>query len=89
MATGVEELVDMLFDMIDEAKNAAFGGGKCVIERDKALDLLESSFPMCDTERVLITGNSGGGTASFYSACYDERIGLCAPSCALCSYEPS
>jgi len=41
MATGVEELVDMLFDMIDEAKNAAFGGGKCVIERDKALDLLD------------------------------------------------
>lgn len=41
MATGVEELVDMLFDMIDEAKNAMFGPGKCVIERDKALDLLD------------------------------------------------
>ena len=27
MATSVDELLDMLFDMIDEAKNAAFGGG--------------------------------------------------------------
>lgn len=41
MATSVEDLLDMLFDMIDEAKNAAFGGGKCVIERDKALDIIE------------------------------------------------
>lgn len=42
MATSVEELVDMLFTMIDEAKNAPLGGwGKCVVERDKALDLLE------------------------------------------------
>ena len=40
MATAVDELLDMLFDMIDEAKNAAFSGDKCVIERDKALDLL-------------------------------------------------
>jgi len=43
MATAVDELLDMLFDMIDEAKNAAFGGGKCVIERDKALDLIEDA----------------------------------------------
>ena len=55
----------------------------------KAIDLLASAFPVCDTEKVLITGNSGGGTASFYSACYDERIKLCAPSCAFCPYGPS
>ena len=55
----------------------------------KAIDLLGSAFPKCDTEKVLITGNSGGGTASFYSACYDERIKLCAPSCAFCPYGPS
>lgn len=41
MATSVNELVDMLFNMIDEAKNAPFSGEKCVIERDKALDLLD------------------------------------------------
>ena len=43
MATAVDELVDMLFDMIDEAKNATFSGGKCVIDRDKALDLIEDA----------------------------------------------
>lgn len=49
MATGVEELVDMLFDMIDEAKNAPLSSEKCIIERDKALDLLDdikAQFPV-------------------------------------------
>lgn len=55
----------------------------------KAIDLLEASFPKCDTEKVVVTGNSGGGTATFYSACYDERIKICAPSCAFCPYEDS
>lgn len=41
MATTVEELLNMLFDMIDEAKNAPLSSEKCVIERDKALDLVE------------------------------------------------
>ncbi len=55
----------------------------------KAIDLLAASFPKCDTEKVVVTGNSGGGTATFYSACYDERIKICAPSCAFCPYEDS
>lgn len=49
MATGVEELLDMLFDMIDEAKSLPLTSDKCIIERDKALDLLDdirSQFPM-------------------------------------------
>lgn len=41
MATSVEELVDMLFNMIDEARNAPLTPGKCLLERDKALDLVE------------------------------------------------
>ena len=55
----------------------------------KAIDLLAAAFPKCDTEKVVVTGNSGGGTATFYSACYDERIKICAPSCAFCPYEDS
>ena len=43
MATAVDELLDMLFDMIDEAKNATFSSDKCVIDRDKALDLIEDA----------------------------------------------
>ncbi len=49
MATNVEELVDMLFAMIDEAKNMPLSGDKCIIERDKALDLLDdikAQFPV-------------------------------------------
>jgi len=49
MATGVSELLDMLYEMIDEAKNVPLSSEKCVIERDKALDLLDdikAQFPM-------------------------------------------
>ena len=49
MASGLEELLDMLFEMIDEAKNAPLSSDKCVIERDRALDLIDdirSQFPM-------------------------------------------
>ena len=49
MATGVEELVDMLFAMIDEAKSVPLSSEKCIIERDKALDLLDdikAQFPV-------------------------------------------
>ena len=43
MATSVEELLNMLFDMVDEARNAPLSSEKCVIERDKALDLIEDA----------------------------------------------
>lgn len=49
MATGVEELVDMLFAMIDEAKSVPLSSEKCIIERDRALDLLDdikAQFPV-------------------------------------------
>ena len=42
-----------------------------------------------DLEKIMLTGISGGGTATFYAACYDERIAYCAPACAFCSYEAS
>ena len=53
MASGVEELLDMLFEMIDEAKRAPLSNDKCLIERDQALDLIDdirSQFPMELTE---------------------------------------
>ena len=49
MASGVEELLDVLFELVDEAKNVAFSSDKCVIERDRALDLIDdirAQFPM-------------------------------------------
>lgn len=41
MATSVDELVNILFEMIDEAKGVVLSPDKCQIERDKALDLLD------------------------------------------------
>ena len=49
MASGVEELLDILFEMIDEAKSVPLSSEKCMIERDRALDLLDdirAQFPM-------------------------------------------
>jgi hypothetical protein len=41
VAISVQELLDMLYEMIDEAKSPAFSSDKCVIERDRALDLID------------------------------------------------
>ena len=54
----------------------------------KAIDAI-AGFAECDLDKILITGSSGGGTASYYAACYDERIKLCAPSCSFCPYPES
>ena len=54
----------------------------------RVIDLLPE-FDFIDTEKILITGNSGGGTMSYYAACIDERIKISVPSCSFCSYEDS
>ena len=49
MATNVEELFDLLYEMIDEAKNVPLSSDRCMLERDKALDLLDdmrAKFPV-------------------------------------------
>ncbi len=62
--------------------------GERVWDVSRAIDAL-SNFDFLDLEDIVLTGNSGGGTATFYAACYDERIKLAAPSCAFCTYESS
>ena len=62
--------------------------GERMFDVSRAIDAL-SYFPECDLDKILITGNSGGGTMSFYAAAYDERIKLSVPSCAFCTYEDS
>lgn len=41
MASGIEELVNMLHDMISDAWALPFGAEKCLLERDKVLDLID------------------------------------------------
>ena len=62
--------------------------GERVWDVMRAIDMC-ATFPQVDTSRIVITGNSGGGTLSFYTACLDDRIKLCAPSCAFCTYKKS
>lgn len=54
----------------------------------RAIDILPF-FPECDTDKILIMGSSGGGTASYYAAAYDERIKICVPICSLCTFKES
>ncbi|MBR7117488.1 MAG: acetylxylan esterase [Clostridia bacterium] len=53
-----------------------------------AIDAL-GEFSEIDTDRVACMGNSGGGTATYYAACLDERIKVAMPSCSVCSFEQS
>ena len=62
--------------------------GERVWDVHKAIDLLDE-FPQCDKDKIMVLGCSGGGTAAYYSACYDERIKLCMSAVALCTYEKS
>ncbi len=62
--------------------------GERVWDISRAIDAL-SLFPECDMDKILITGNSGGGTSSYYGACFDERIKLSVPSCGVATYKMS
>ena len=41
MNSNIEELITALYDMIQDAKALPLGADKCIIERDKALDMLD------------------------------------------------
>ena len=62
--------------------------GERVLDVHYAIDVL-ANFNQLDLDNLIITGNSGGGTISFYAACFDERIKLSVPSCSFCSYKDS
>ena len=63
--------------------------GERVWDAMRALDAVTREFPSVDMDGIVCTGNSGGGTATYYLACLDERIAYAAPSCSVCSYETS
>jgi dienelactone hydrolase len=63
--------------------------GERVWDAMRILDAVLAHFPSLDERNIVCTGNSGGGTATYYLACLDERIAVAAPSCSVCSYEDS
>jgi len=52
----------------------------------RAIDVVCEQFPQIDSSKIAIMGNSGGGTAAFYSAALDTRIAAAMPSCAFSTY---
>ena len=56
----------------------------CVIDA-----MLENFGEVFDHDKIVLMGNSGGGTATYYTACLEERIALAMPSCAVCTYKHS
>ena len=59
--------------------------GERIWDISRAIDLLPN-FPEIDTERIACTGNSGGGTATYYAACMEERIKIAMPCCSVCNF---
>ena len=56
----------------------------------KLIDVLNEHFShKVDVDRVYCMGNSGGGTATFYSAALDKRIKAAIPSCAFATFSGS
>jgi dienelactone hydrolase len=63
--------------------------GERVLDTMCVIDALLKHFDCIDPTRILLMGNSGGGTTTFYTAALDERICLAMPSCAVCTYKHS
>ncbi len=64
--------------------------GERVWDISRAIDAVLNHFgELIDENRIVCLGNSGGGTATFYASCVDERISVSVPSCAVCTYEAS
>ena len=62
--------------------------GERVWDISRAIDAL-GEFSEIDIERIACVGHSGGGTATYYAACMDERIKIAMPSCCVCDFTES
>lgn len=76
------------------AKRAMLLGRTLIGERvwdvGRCIDALESYFSdLVDLDKILLMGNSGGGTATAYTAIFEDRIKISVPSCAVCDWEDS
>lgn len=64
--------------------------GERVWDVHRLIDIIETYLTeYIDPSKIICMGNSGGGTTTFYAACYDERIYMAIPSCAVCTYDES
>lgn len=64
--------------------------GERVWDVHRLIDIIEKYLTeYINPEKIICMGNSGGGTATFYASCYDKRIAMSIPSCAVCTFDDS
>ena len=63
--------------------------GERVWDIMRSLDALLANFDNIDDENIVIVGNNGNGTAAYYAAAVDERIGAVIASNGVATYESS
>jgi len=63
--------------------------GERVWDIQRLIDVIETNFPQLDKDRIGCMGGSGGGTATFYAACLEERIKYCNANTSICTYKDS
>lgn len=64
--------------------------GERVWDVMRVVDAIEAHFgDLITMEGSVLMGNSGGGTATYYTACLEHRFDGFMPSCAVCTYHDS
>ena len=64
--------------------------GERVWDVSRTIDILEKYFDdQIDFEKLMCIGNSGGGTATYYASCLEDRIKISVPSCAVSTFYDS
>jgi len=64
--------------------------GERVWDISRLIDVVEKHFAgKVDVTRIALSGGSGGGTATYYTTCLEDRITVASPSVAVCEYSES
>ena len=86
MNNNLEELINALYDMIQDAKSVPLSSDKCIIERDKALDMLDDLSAQLPSElkqartivasRDELIAQARGEAKNIVAAAHDEAAKL-------------
>jgi len=61
-----------------------------VFDIQRTIDIIEKYFSdLVSLDDSILMGQSGGGTATFYTACLEDRIKVFVPSGAVCTFQDS
>lgn len=83
--TGIYERVSCFYPSMCALLQGRTLIGERTWDVSRAIDVIET-MPELDSERIACLGHSGGGTATYYAACMDERIKIAISSCAICTF---